>query len=243
MPKFRIGMILTKRTKPGTLSQARRWLKKTLIRARRRWAVLCKFIMTGMTAKNPIKLINIFKYWKQLGHQSAAIEMLEQEINQLDSSILDRHTDWYGVWIAAPEEKPTPFDNTWDGIFNCAREAGAVWPECVAAQWALESAWGQHTSGKNNYFGIKGKGTIVNTWEDYGAGPVNVKDEFQDYATPFDCIKELVDKWYKDYRTYKGVNRASSIGECAFLLKKEGYATDPQYASKLLTIIKGQTAE
>lgn len=58
----------------------------------------------------------------------------------------------------AASKKPL-FSNTWDGVMEVARSAGAKYPELVAAQWALESGWGEHTSGKNNFFGLKGKGT------------------------------------------------------------------------------------
>ena len=127
----------------------------------------------------PIRLINLFKYYKALPHENAAIDMLEDEINALDPNILQRDSEWYQTWKSAPAVKPATFDNSWDGIYNCAEKAGAKFPECVAAQWALESDWGQHTSGQNNYFGIKGKGTIKTTWEDYGNGPVVIKDEFK----------------------------------------------------------------
>ena len=46
--------------------------------------------------------------------------------------------------------------------------------------------------------------------------------------------------WYKDYKSYKGVNRASTAGECAQLLKLEGYATDPNYPVKLIGIMQDQ---
>lgn len=187
-----------------------------------------------------IRLLNLFRYYKKLPHQNAALQHLEDEINALDPSILQRHSFWYQTWISAPAVKPAQFDNTWEGIYNCAKEAGAVWPECVAAQWALESGYGKYLSGKNNYFGIKGKGTVKTTQEDYGNGLVTVKDEFKDFDTPLDCIKELVDKWYKDYRTYKGVNRAKTPEECAMLLKAEGYATDPHYSAKLIKIMESQ---
>ena len=55
-----------------------------------------------------------------------------------------------------------------------------------------------------------------------------------------DCVIDLVDKWYKDYRTYKGVNRALTAEQCATLLKVEGYATDPNYSSKLISIMRRQ---
>ena len=199
--------------------------------------------MNGMMNPKPIRLFNLFKYFKALPHQNAALQELEDEINALDRTILQRDSQWYNTWLSAPAVKPATFDNSWDGIYNCAKEVGAKFPEVVAAQWALESAWGEHTSGKNNYFGIKGKGTVKTTWEDYGNGPVVIKDEFKDFETPMDCVKELVDKWYKDYRTYKGVNRAITPEQCATLLKVEGYATDPNYASKLVSIMNRQKLE
>ena len=82
-----------------------------------------------------------------------------------------------------------------------------------------------------------GPGTVKTTWEDYGYGPVTIQASFKDYPTPYDCIKELVDYWYKDFKTYKGVNRAKSRNECAYLLKSEGYATDPDYSHKLIKLM------
>jgi len=49
--------------------------------------------------------------------------------------------------------------NTWEGVMQAAKAAGAKYPELVAAQWALESGWGKHTSGRHNYFGLKGEGS------------------------------------------------------------------------------------
>ena len=45
---------------------------------------------------------------------------------------------------------------------------------------------------------------------------------------------------YHDYKSYKGVNRAQTVGECCQLLKQEGFATDPHYAVKLMRIINRQ---
>jgi len=131
----------------------------------------------------------------------------------------------------------TTFPNTWEGIKGAAKAAGAKFPEVVAAQWALESARGTAVSGKNNFFGIKGTGTVKTTWEDYGKGAVVVKASFQDFDTPYDCVNHLVSQWYKDYKGYKGVNRARTREECARFLKQEGYATDPAYSQKLISIM------
>lgn len=177
-------------------------------------------------------LIKAATYYSQEPHQDAAWEYL------WDS--LDKYTQQ--AFMDAYRDSPKPVvslePNSWGGIYHAAKKCGATFPQVAAAQWALESAWGKHTSGKNNFFGIKGKGTVKTTWEDYGNGPVTIQDEFKDFESPASCIEYLVTKWYKDYKGYKGVNRAYSFEECARLLKTEGYATDPDYSDKLIRIIK-----
>jgi hypothetical protein len=130
------------------------------------------------------------------------------------------------------------YDNTWAGVSSAAKAAGALYPDLVAAQWALESGWGKHTSGKNNYFGIKGKGTTQSTQEFEGGKFVTTDAEFQDFASLYDCVVYLVERWYKDYKQYKGVNNAVSREAGAQHLVKEGYATDPEYAKKLIALMQ-----
>ncbi len=138
-------------------------------------------------------------------------------------------------------QEPTKpaFTNDWKGVKAVAKACGAKFPEVVAAQWALESGYGKHTSGKNNFFGIKGKpGSIYTTKEFLDGEWVTIDDLFRDFTTPEECIDTLVTRWYKDYKQYAGVNRARSAEECAKLLQLEGYATDPTYPQKLLKLIK-----
>ena len=134
--------------------------------------------------------------------------------------------------------RPQSYDNTWAGVSSAAKAAGARYPDLVAAQWALESGWGKHTSGKNNYFGIKGKGTTQSTQEFEGGKFVTTDAEFQDFASLYDCVVYLVERWYKDYKQYKGVNNAASREAGAQQLVKEGYATDPEYAKKLIALMQ-----
>lgn len=126
----------------------------------------------------------------------------------------------------------------WQEFYDYGKTAGAKFPELVAAQAALESGWGKHLSGKNNYFGIKGSpGTVVKTQEWVVSRFFVVEDEFKDFDSKLDCVKYLVDRWYKDWRGYRGVNRASTAQEAAQLLKDEGYATDPVYPELLTSLI------
>jgi hypothetical protein len=131
---------------------------------------------------------------------------------------------------------------SWFEICGLAREAGAKFPELVAAQYALESGWGKYQSGKNNFFGLKGPGTKKQTTEFVNGKPVSITDEFKDFASPQECVQYLVDKWYKDYKGYKGVNNASTRDEAARMLVSQGYATDPKYAEKLIGIMNSNSA-
>lgn len=53
-----------------------------------------------------IRLLDLFKYYRRLGHQTAAIQELEDEISALDPYILSRDSGWYRTWVAAVEPKP-----------------------------------------------------------------------------------------------------------------------------------------
>jgi len=151
-------------------------------------------------------------------------------------------TGWFMTFRSTQQTRPvTTYDNTWAGVKAAATAAGSKHPSVVAAQWALESGYGKHTSGKNNYFGIKGtdgQGTLKRTSEFVGGMEIKTDAWFKDFDSLYSCVNELVSKWYKDYKGYKGVNRASSPEECAKLLVLEKYATDPAYADKLIRILR-----
>ena len=118
--------------------------------------------------------------------------------------------------------------NTWDGFLAHARKSGAKFPELVAAQWALESGYGQHLAGKNNFFGLKGSGGTMSSTQEYVNGEwVTIRDGFIDFPSRAACIDYLIKVWYFDYKGYKGVNNAATVEDAAYMLKAEGYATDP----------------
>ena len=176
-----------------------------------------------------INLTDSAKYFKNLPHQIDAFNFLQEYTSP---EVLDEFARLY-----RNNAQTNEFTNDWDSVYKLANAAGAKFPELVAAQWALESGWGQHVSGKYNFFGIKGKGTVHQTWEDYGNGPVTILDEFKDFDTPYDCIDELVTKWYKNYNGYVGANVAANRNDAAYHLKAEGYATDPNYPQKLISLM------
>jgi lipoprotein-anchoring transpeptidase ErfK/SrfK len=177
-------------------------------------------------------------------HHLAFLQGLLDRVDELDPAALQPGGDLRDIWVAAVPSKtplvsltPPQGPSGWAEITSMAKTAGAKFPELVAAQWALESGWGKHTSGRNNYFGLKGAGTKTTTKEFVNGKWIEITDSFIDFATPQDSVKYLVEKWYKDFKNYKGVNNAASREAAARMLVSEGYATDPDYAAKLIRLM------
>jgi hypothetical protein len=181
-----------------------------------------------------ISLRDVAKYYNNQEHQNFALDFLQ---DQIPPGTLAKFSD---LWRSGPKNT-IPSNGSWDGVEQLARDAGAKFPELVAAQWALESNWGQHTSGVHNYFGLKGSGKSVETTEYVNGVPVSVRDGFLNFSSIKECVEYLVTRWYKDYKQYKGVNNAKTASEAAQQLQAQGYATDPRYANKLISIVNRQT--
>ena len=189
---------------------------------------------------NKIRLLDLFRYYRQgLPHQMAAVSELEAAINKANPHILTRTQSWFKTW--SQSGKIQEITNDWDGIVRAARTAGAKYPELVAAQWQLESVSGTKTSGRNNFFGLKGSGTTTKTQEFINNTWITISDSFIDFPDIQTCVVYLVDRWYKDFKTYKGVNNAPTREEAARQLQQQGYATDPTYADKLIRILNERT--
>ena len=190
-------------------------------------------------ATNKIRLSDLFRYYKALPHQLAALTELEQAINKANPHILGRDQGWFKTWSVAG--KQSSFPNTWEGVLEAARVAGAKFPELVAAQWALESNYGKLVSGRNNFFGLKGERSATKTQEFINGQWVTITDTFIDFPDLLSCVIYLVDHWYKDYKQYQGCNNASTRDDAARWLQREGYATDPAYPEKLIVLMNQHT--
>ena len=186
-----------------------------------------------------ITLQQLFRYYRSEPHQAAAINLLEQDLASNGyATAMRRDRPWFEAWSQAGKQTDIP--NTWLGVLETARVAGAKYPELVAAQWALESNWGKHTAAPHNYFGLKGKGSTANTQEFVNGKWITITDSFINFPDIESCVIYLVGHWYKDYNQYQGVNRAINRNEAARLLVQEGYATDPTYADKLIALMEQQ---
>jgi flagellum-specific peptidoglycan hydrolase FlgJ len=113
------------------------------------------------------------------------------------------------------------------------------------AQWAVESGWGKHYSGKNNPFGIKdvnpadGAGTLRRTREwSKQRGEYFITVAFKDYAS----IAEAFDDHGRLLAQAKAyaVARSKLPNVNSFCNALTGvYATDPNYGKVLISVIDG----
>jgi len=186
-----------------------------------------------MTAS--IRLLDLVRFYRSLPHQMAAITELEEAINKADSTLLSRSQEWFKTW--SQSRKQVEIRNDWDGVVTAARIAGAKFPELVAAQWSLESSQGKLVCGRNNFFGLKGDGSLSTTQEFINGHWITIRDSFLDFPDIQTAVCYLVDRWYKDYKRWKGCNNALTREEAAHWLKKEGYATAPDYANHLIELM------
>ena len=110
----------------------------------------------------------------------------------------------------------------------------------VIAQAALETGWGEHVKG-NNYFGIKAAGSsgpsvTTKTHEVVHGHSISIMDNFRAYSGLADSVKKY-GQFLAGHFRYNNVVNAGNAHEAADALQDAGYATDPQYASKLKDII------
>lgn len=120
-----------------------------------------------------------------------------------------------------------------------AIEAGkrlGVNPNIIIAQAAHETGWGRHAP-NNNYFGIKGKGGIFTTTEYVNGKPVTITDSFRGYRNMEDSVKGYADfiLGNKRYKNAIGLNDPEAYINA---IAQAGYATDPNYASRVMSLYK-----
>lgn len=118
--------------------------------------------------------------------------------------------------------------------------------EAVVAQAALESAWGAAAIG-NNLFGIKadkswtGLRRDTPTQEVINGQRIDIVDSFRDYATVADSIADHFEFLRRNgyYANIVAEGRAGTLTDERYfqLLQQDGYATDPQYANKLMGML------
>jgi hypothetical protein len=193
------------------------------------------------------KLADFFRFYDPSNKQHVAgVLRLQADLEEIAPNLIRDQAEWVKLYRTPLKQQQvtSKVDNSWGGIATAARNAGAKFPELLAAQWALESGFGKYPSGKWNYWGIKGGGrrpettcTRKETSEFINGEWITTCAWFKNFSSIEDGANYVVTRWYKDFESHKGVNRAESRDQAAHLLVEEGYATDPKYAEKLIDLM------
>lgn len=107
-----------------------------------------------------------------------------------------------------------------------------IYPSTVLAMAALESGYNLNAT---TLFGIKGEGKLLDTSEYINNEWINIKDSFKLYPSISASVQGLYDLMQLD--RYRPACDSTDWEEECRQIQKCGYATDPNYADKLISII------
>jgi arabinogalactan endo-1,4-beta-galactosidase len=157
-------------------------------------------------------------------------------------------TELYFNHTTGALEMNTNIANFFNSIATAAQQASRrynLYPSLMMAQAALESGYGDSTLTKNahNLFGVKysGQGSYVTmpTIEYYNGHKYFVAAKFQAYSSYYDSLERyaqlIANSFYNSNRTHSA--NVATAAKNLYHGKYGSYATDPQYADKIINMI------
>lgn len=118
-----------------------------------------------------------------------------------------------------------------------------VLPSLTASQAIIESQWGESSLAAqyHNLFGIKGAynghSVYLQTRENYGGQNVMITAPFRAYDNNAQSIQDH-GRFFVDNSRYHNLLWKTNYREVTYLVKADGYATDPNYTAVLNNIIE-----
>ena len=172
---------------------------------------------------------------------AAGTESLRNDTTPAASAAESRNRGQSGEHVARFMDKLT-------APAQAASRRTGVPAELILAQAALETGWGRHEIAKadggnsHNLFGIKagsswrGPTTDVTTHEYINGKRTRIVDSFRVYGSFEEAFTDYANLIGNNPR-YAAVTTAGSAEQAARALQAGGYATDPAYADKLISIM------
>ena len=144
---------------------------------------------------------------------------------------------------ATPEERAKFVSQLMPQATEAARELG-VDPRSLIAQAALETGWGKSQPGgdSNNFFGVKagagwdGASRLASTQEFESGVGSSVDARFRAYGSASESVNDYVHVIRDNPRYAAALNTGDNVQAFAAALQQGGYATDPEYARKLVAV-------
>lgn len=157
--------------------------------------------------------------------------------------------------ISSDTNKPaTTVDDFVQSIWPKAKEAASLIgldPKILMAQAALETGWGKFITkdsegnSSNNLFNIKSGANSdydsvnVKTTEYIADTPIKVNASFRKYSSIEQGFEDYISLIKRDGRYQDALASAANPESYVRELHKAGYATDPEYSTKILSIYRG----
>lgn len=125
-------------------------------------------------------------------------------------------------------------------------------PKALLAQAAVETGWGkfvihqQDGNSSHNLFGIKadnrweGNKAVVDTLEYVNNVPEKQRASFRSYSDFTDSLNDYINFVQSSPRYERALENAQSPKEYFTELQQAGYATDPSYAEKVMSVYNGE---
>jgi len=179
---------------------------------------------TGYQAQNPAVLVNQFNPG-------------DINVGQSDGAEVKRPSAFIGEILPGAKK---------------ASKLLGVSAEVLVAQSALETGWGKHVmtradgSSAFNLFGIKADSrwqgaTVTKPTLEFRDGVMQTEvARFRAYDSPDESIADYVDFIQSSPRYENALKHSGSDESYLRGLQKAGYATDPDYANKILSIVQGE---
>jgi flagellar protein FlgJ len=124
-------------------------------------------------------------------------------------------------------------------------------PKALLAQAAVETGWGKYViqqqggASSHNLFGIKadkrwdGEKAVVDTLEYVNNIPEKQQASFRSYADFGDSLNDYIKFVQSNSRYEQALEKTESPQEYFTELQQAGYATDPAYADKVMSVYNG----
>ncbi|NOU50770.1 flagellar assembly peptidoglycan hydrolase FlgJ [Pseudoalteromonas sp. JBTF-M23] len=158
--------------------------------------------------------------------------------------------------VVKPSEQSSGFEDPesfvgalWDHAKEAAQKIGLN-PAVMIAQAALETGWGKHVvskadgSSSHNLFNIKsdkswqGESAKKLTLEFEQGLPVKKQAHFRAYDSIKESISDYVDFLQSNPRYEQALKKVKEPAQYLEALQEAGYATDPNYAQKIKSVLQ-----
>lgn len=207
--------------------------------------------------------VNTLSESKGVGLAAMLAKQLENSVGNQDKPIKNTSSPTFGIASQSPvtinadqeHSSPNTIDDFVKSIWPKARQAASMMgldPKILIAQAALETGWGKHIakdadgSSSNNLFNIKSTpnsefdSVKIKTTEYIADTPLKMSASFRKYPSVEQSFNDYV-SLIKGSERYQGALANAGDPELYVNeLHKAGYATDPQYGTKILSIYHGE---